>query len=85
MIDMTDQLDADLGQVIAAVFGLDPAQVDRTASRDTVPGWDSLGQIGLVLALEERFGVSIDVARIAELTSFAAAREVVAALTAPSS
>lgn len=83
MRDTRPALDDDLRQVIAAVFGLPAAQVDETAGRDTVAAWDSLGQIGLVLALEERFGVSIEVGRIAELTSFAAARDLVASLCPP--
>lgn len=72
--------DAAIREVLAATFGLDPATItDRTSQRD-IPDWDSLGQINLVLALEARFGVTIDPQHIAGLTSFPRIRE---ALTEP--
>lgn len=76
-------LDQSIRQVVAATFGLDPATVDENASRETIAQWDSLGQIGLVLALEEHFGVSIEMSRIAGLVSFQAVRQVMENLTQP--
>ncbi len=72
----TKDLDTAIREVLAANFGLDAAAIPDTASNQTVAAWDSLGHIGLVIALEQRFGVSIDVEHIASMQSFARIREV---------
>lgn len=46
-------------QVMAAVLELDAAKLNEGSSMDNVPGWDSLKQMNLILALEEAFSVSI--------------------------
>jgi len=38
-------------------------------SIDSVPGWDSMAHVGLILALQKEFGVSITPADAIELTS----------------
>jgi len=48
--------------VIADVFGVDRDAVNDTASPATIDGWDSMGHLNLVCALEARFDVSIDIA-----------------------
>jgi acyl carrier protein len=40
-------------------------------SIDNVPGWDSMAHVGLILALQEEFGISILPADALELTSIA--------------
>jgi acyl carrier protein len=52
--------------VVAQVFGL--AEVPAPSVRsDEIPGWDSLGTLELVLALEAAFEVSIDERRLVEV------------------
>lgn len=46
-------------RTMAAVLEVDPASLDEASSMDNVPGWDSLRQMNLVLALEEAFGITI--------------------------
>jgi acyl carrier protein len=52
--------------VVARVFGLG-AEPDETARPDETSGWDSLGMLELVLALEASFGVTIDERRLADV------------------
>jgi acyl carrier protein len=63
-------------RVIGKVFDVDPAELRDASSRDAIPGWDSMGHLTLVLALEEQFGVNlaiddamemIDVGRIKQI------------------
>lgn len=69
---MTSKLDhALLKQVMATVLEVDAASLDDASSMDNVPGWDSLKQMNLVLALEESFGVSIPDEDAANATSYA--------------
>ena len=45
--------------VVADVFGVPTASLTDASGPDTVEGWDSLGHVNLVLALESEFAVSI--------------------------
>ncbi|MFL6118530.1 acyl carrier protein [Actinophytocola sp.] len=54
-------------QVIASVFSLSPDELPARMEPDTVPGWNSLRQVQLVLALRQEFDVEIDPSTIPEL------------------
>ena len=45
--------------IAADVFGVPAAELPDDASNETVPGWDSLHHLELMLALEMEFGVQI--------------------------
>ena len=47
-----------LKQVMATLLTVDVNAIDSEASMDTIPTWDSLRHMNLVLALEEEFKVS---------------------------
>jgi acyl carrier protein len=49
----------ELRQVLTDVLDLDSSAIIETASIDTIKQWDSLKHLNLVLALEERFGVTL--------------------------
>jgi acyl carrier protein len=57
-------------QVMADILQIDEALIGDGTSMDTVEQWDSANHINLVLALEEAFGVSFDVAEIEAMTSY---------------
>lgn len=44
-------------------------QFTEDLSIDNVPGWDSMAHVGLILALQKEFGISISPAEAVELTS----------------
>ncbi len=46
--------------ILASVFGVDPASLDDYASPDTIDGWDSVKHMDLVMALEEEFDVEFE-------------------------
>ena len=54
-------------EVVAAVFGVERAEVDDRSSPETVEGWDSMGHLNLVLELERNFNVSIAVSDAIEM------------------
>jgi acyl carrier protein len=58
-----------LRDLVADVFGLAPADVPDDASPDTIPAWDSLHHLELMLGLELEFGVKISTQDIPELLS----------------
>jgi acyl carrier protein len=59
-----------LKQVMATLLTVDVAAIDSEASMDTIPTWDSLRHMNLVLALEEEFKVSIPDEDAGNITSY---------------
>jgi acyl carrier protein len=61
---------AKVKEVMAAVLMVDPSSINEDASMDSIPTWNSLRQMSLVLALEDEFGVSFPDEDAANATSF---------------
>lgn len=59
-----------LKQVMATLLNVDVSAIDQEASMDTIPSWDSLRHMNLVLALEEEFKVSIPDEDAGNITSY---------------
>ena len=66
----------DLRQLMADVFGINPDEIDDDASIDTIEAWDSHRHLSLVLALEERFEVSLTEQETVEILNVELIREV---------
>jgi acyl carrier protein len=56
-------------EVIASVFSLSPEELPARLEPDTVPGWSSLRQVQLMLALEREFGVEVDPSVLPDLVT----------------
>lgn len=56
-----------LRQVFQQSFGV--GAIEDGMSIGSVEGWDSLGHVGLMMALQQEFGVRISPARAVELVS----------------
>jgi len=54
-------------QVFCDVFGDDGIILTEGMTADDVPGWDSLGHLNLIIALEKRFGIKFATAEISRL------------------
>ncbi|KQQ94943.1 acyl carrier protein [Massilia sp. Leaf139] len=59
-----------LKNVMATMLNVDPASIGPDASMDTIPSWDSLRHMNLVLALEEEFKVTIPDEDAGDITSY---------------
>ena len=60
---------------VAATLNLPPAAVGADAAADTTDAWDSLAQVNLMLAIEQTFGIELDVEDFSILTSVRAITE----------
>ena len=56
-------------EVMGAVLEVDASTIDDDASMDTIPSWDSVRHMNLVLALEDELGVSFPDEDAANATS----------------
>lgn len=66
---MTTENTAQVTALIATVLNLPEGSVGADASMDTLPSWDSLAQLNICLAFQERFSVVLDMETIAGSTS----------------
>ena len=57
---------------MASVWNMPTESIGPDSSMDTVPGWDSLRHLELMLELEMSFGVRIPAEEVPELTSVGA-------------
>ena len=71
-----------LRTVMSVVLRVPLDTIGATSSMDTIPAWDSLAHMNLVLAIEEEFGISIPYEDVANVTSFDLLRLVVKELSA---
>ena len=55
-------------EILKAVFELETVGTD--CSQETCEKWDSLGQLNLVVELEDAFGISLEPEEIAAMQSF---------------
>lgn len=58
-----------LQSTLATTLRLSPEQITPTSRNEDIPSWDSLGQVNIILALEQTFDVYIDVEDFPTLTS----------------
>jgi len=64
-----------LRDIIALTFGVPAEQITQTTAQSDVPAWDSVGHLNLMLALEDAFGLALDIEDMARLTSVPAILE----------
>jgi len=56
-------------RVVADVLGVDAAMLSDDSNPDTIPSWDSLAHLNLVVALEQEFGVALSPDDVLEMMS----------------
>jgi len=61
------ELEARLQEVFRQVFADDSIELKNAMTADDVPGWDSLGHLNLIIAIEKNFGVKFATAEISRL------------------
>lgn len=58
-----------LQQTLSTTLKVPAAKITATTRHEDLPSWDSLGQVNLIMALEETFGVYVDVEEFGNLNS----------------
>lgn len=64
---MSDPRMSQLCELVADVMGVPSASITLHSSPDTVAGWDSVKQLSLAVALEERFAIELSPEEIEEM------------------
>jgi acyl carrier protein len=58
-----------LQDAMASALNVDPAMIRRDAAASDLAAWDSMGHIHLMVALEDAFGIQLEVEDFGRLTS----------------
>lgn len=58
-----------LRELIAITLKIDPAIVTETSGAKTIPAWDSLAHVNLMVALEQTFDIELEPEDFPRLTS----------------
>jgi acyl carrier protein len=66
-MQIMETLKNDVQQVFRDVFGEEQIVLADDMTADDIPGWDSLGHLNLIIAIEKRFGIKFATAEIARL------------------
>lgn len=66
---MAEPLIDEIRQLVADTFGIDVDSVTEETGPETVEAWESMSHLNLMLALESRFGISIEPDEIPTLVS----------------
>ncbi len=61
--------------LFAEVLEVDVSKLNDNTSPDNTSQWDSLAAMGLVVAIEEKFGVQLTTKEIMKMTTIGLARE----------
>jgi acyl carrier protein len=63
-------MEEQIKQIMADIFGMDPASIDESTTQDRTPNWDSLNHINLIIAFEQEFQVTFSAEEIEMMISF---------------
>jgi acyl carrier protein len=64
------EIENKLKQTFAEVFNTKPDKIDLHTKQNELEGWDSLGQLRLIMSIEENFNISFTFEEIALLDTF---------------
>lgn len=67
---MSKNVEQTIKEVMAVVLNIDADKINDDTSMDNTPGWDSANHINLVLALEDEFSISFEVAEFEMMRSY---------------
>jgi len=57
-------------QLMSNVFEIPIEEISEESSIDSIPSWDSIRHLNLILAIEEEFGISIPDEEVGNLVNY---------------
>ena len=65
-------------ETFSRVLGLQAARITDDLRYATIPEWDSIAHMSVIAALEDAFGIMIDMDDVIDMSSVGKAREIIA-------
>ncbi len=63
--------------VVADLFSVPEDELSGASSPATVPAWDSMGQLNLILEIEQQFGIEMSQERVMRITDIDSIAEII--------
>jgi len=57
----------DIKKLVSETFNITQEEVTNKSGPDTIQAWDSLGQLSLILAIEQKYGITLEMNEIFEI------------------
>lgn len=73
---MTNPAADRVAQAFSSVLGIPAGDIHDDLRYATIPQWDSVAHMSVIAALEDEFGVMIDMDDVIDMSSVAKAREI---------
>lgn len=70
---MTNKVKYD--QIFVECFSVEPSVLGDSFEYQSVPAWDSVGHMGMIAAIEESFGIMMDMDDIIDFGSYSKGKE----------
>ncbi len=67
---MSNKIEDRVKNVMSAVFGIRPEEINKESSLDTIESWDSLNHMNLIISLEEEFNIRFEESEIETVVSY---------------
>ena len=64
-------------EVMSDIFGISIEEITSDSSMDTLPSWDSLGHLQLIIKLEDDFTVSFSELETLSMTNFKSIEKII--------
>ena len=67
---INEKIEKTVKGIISSLFNVEESNIINSSSPETIQEWDSLGQMNLVMSLEEEFGISFTDNQVIEMVNF---------------
>ena len=74
---METTIESEVRTILAAVLRISSSDISSDTSTDTVDGWDSLAHMNLIVAIENKYNISLDEQEIVEVTNLVSLTQLV--------
>ena len=71
-------MDCKLYRIVSQVFGVSLEEVTDASDTESIPGWDSMSHVHLILSLEADYGLTLSPEEAMEMMSVRQIREILA-------
>jgi len=73
---MDETLDETVKEIMANMFGVSVESLNNDSSPEQIPAWDSGEHLNLVMSLEQRFDIVIDIDDYTEMSTLGKIKEI---------
>lgn len=67
---MSSDIETEIKNIMSTVLDVDVGTINPSATSETIGNWDSLKHMNLIVALEEKFSITLDDEDILDMLSF---------------